>query len=71
MVFRDAYLRLISLYLAGAEEQEQTGGLVLPNNLIYMSKNEKFLYMENFNLYGDENIQISVFALLSLKNMYH
>ena len=27
----------------------------------------KFSYMKNLNLYGDNNIQMSVFAVLSLK----
>ena len=36
-------------------------------------KNMKFSNMKNLNLYGDNNIQMSVFALLSLKIdlMYH
>ena len=36
-------------------------------------KHEIFLYEESYNLYGDNNIQMSVFAVLSLKIdlMYH
>ena len=30
-------------------------------------KNVKFSYMKNLNLYGDNNIQTSIFAVLSLK----
>ena len=51
-----------------AVEQRQTGGLVHLNNFDKCGglKRENF-YMENLDLFGDNNIQISVFALLSLK----
>ena len=43
--------------------QGQTGGLVCPNNF----EKYGFSYGKNLNLYGDNNTQLSVFAVLSIK----
>ena len=49
--------------------EAEKGGLVRPNNFDKYGclKTDKIFYVENLNLSGDNNIYISVFALLSLK----